>query len=72
MILNAIVGAESTDAVAVFADGGSVPVWARPSLSALTSVGIFNGNGDGSIAADSTLTRAQVAELLLRIRRYCR
>ena len=72
VILNAIVGAESTDAVAVFADGGSVPVWARPSLSALTSAGIFNGNGDGSIAADSTLTRAQVAELLLRIRRYCR
>ena len=41
-------------------------------LSALTSAGIFSGNGDGSIAADSALTRAQVAELLLRVRRYCR
>ena len=72
VILNAIVGAEASDAVAVFADEGSVPVWARPSLSALTSAGIFSGNGDGSIAADSALTRAQVAELLLRVRRYCR
>lgn len=72
VILNAIVGAEASDAVAVFADEGSVPVWARPSLTALTSAGIFSGNGDGSIAADSALTRAQVAELLLRVRRYCR
>ena len=70
MILNAIVGAEASDAVAVFADEGSVPVWARPSLSALTSAGIFSGGG--SIAADSVLTRAQAAELLLRVRRYCR
>ena len=70
VILNAIVGAEVSDAVAVFADEGSVPVWARPSLSALTSAGIFSGGG--SIAADSVLTRAQAAELLLRVRRYCR
>ena len=72
VILNGIVGAQASDAVAVFADGGSVPVWARPSLSALTSAGIFSGNGDGSIDAESVLTRAQVAELLLRVRRTCK
>lgn len=71
VILNGIVGAEVTDAVAVFADGGSVPVWAKPSLSALASVGIFSGTEDGSIAAESVLTRGQVAELLLRVRRFC-
>ena len=72
VILNGIVGAEVTDAVAVFADSGSVPVWAKPSLSALTSAGIFSGTDDGSIAAESVLTRSQVAELLLRVRRFCR
>ncbi len=72
VILNKIVGAEETDAVAVFADGSSVPVWAKPSLSALTSAGIFSGTGSGEIAADRTLTRAEVAELLLRVKRICR
>ena len=72
VILNAIVGAEESDAVAVFADSSAVPVWARPSLSALTTAGIFSGTGDGAIDANGTLTRAQVAELLLRVRRnYC-
>ena len=72
VILNSIIGAEETDAVAVFADSRTVPVWARPSLSALTSAGIFGGTGSGEIAADRTLTRAEVAELLLRVRRTYR
>ena len=56
----------------VFADGSSVPVWARSSLSALASAGIFSGDGSGAISADSVMTRAQVAELLLRVRRMFR
>ena len=72
VILNAIVGAEESDAVAVFADSSAVPAWARPSLSALTTAGIFSGTGDGAIDANGSLTRAQVAELLLRVRRNYR
>ena len=72
VILNAIVGAEETDTVTVFADSSSVPVWARSSLSALASAGIFSGDGSGAISADSVMTRAQVAELLLRVRRMFR
>ena len=53
----------------MFADSSSVPVWARPSLSALTSAGIFRGTGAGRICANAELTRAETAEILLKIRR---
>jgi S-layer homology domain. len=69
VILNAILGAESSDAVAVFADSSTVPVWARSSLSALTSAGILRGTGNGAISANAGLTRAETAEMLLKIRR---
>ncbi|MBO7405282.1 MAG: S-layer homology domain-containing protein [Clostridia bacterium] len=72
VILNAIIGAEESDAVAVFADSASVPAWARSSLSALTSAGIFRGTGAGSISANRGLTRAEVAEILLNVRKNLR
>ena len=68
VILNGILGVEGSDAIAVFADSGSVPAWARSSLSALASAGILRGTGMGQIAANSTLTRAEVAEMLLKVR----
>ena len=72
VILNAIIGAEESDAVAVFADSASVPAWARSSLSALTSAGIFRGTGAGTISANRGLTRAEVAEILLNVRKNLR
>ena len=69
VILNAIIGAEESDAVAVFADSASVPAWARGSLSALTSAGIFRGTGAGTISANRSLSRAEVAQILLNVRK---
>ncbi len=72
VILNAIIGAEESDAVAVFADSASVPAWARSSLSALTSAGIFRGTGAGTISANCGLSRAEVAQILLNVRKNLR
>ena len=72
VILNAIIGAEESDAVAVFADSASVPAWARSSLSALASAGIFRGTGAGTISANRGLSRAEVAEILLNVRKNLR
>ena len=68
VILNNIIGAEDSDAVAVFADSQSVPAWAKSSLSALTSAGVFRGTGSGQISPNTELNRAQVAEILMKVR----
>ena len=46
-----------------FADGGSVPVWARDAVAAMTYAGIMSGT-DGYFAPTATVSRAQAAEML--------
>ena len=68
VILNAILGAETPDAVPVFADSSAVPAWAQGSLYALTASGYFKGTGAGQLSPNEVLDRAQTAEILLTIR----
>lgn len=56
-----------TVAVSSFNDSDSIPVWAVPSVSALVSAGIINGNADGSISPYSGLTRAEAAVMLSKV-----
>ena len=69
VILNTIIGAEEPDTVPVFADGDSVPTWARGALYALTSEGILNGNGEGYISPNAPLSRAQAAQIFLKVKK---
>ncbi len=69
VILNAIIGEEAPDVVPVFADGSTVPAWAKSSIYALTSVGVFNGTGNGNISANDPLSRAETAQILLTVRK---
>lgn len=69
VILNAIIGAEESDVVPVFADAGNVPVWAKSSIYALTSVGVFKGTGNSNFSANDTVSRAEVAQMLLTVKK---
>ncbi len=68
VILNAIVGAEMPDVLPTFADISAIPTWASPSLYALHSLGILRGTGDGVLAPDSPVSRAQTAQMLLSVK----
>ena len=69
VILNAIVGAESPDVVPVFADNSTVPAWAKSSIYALTSVGVLSGTGNGNFSANEAVSRAEVAQMLLTVKK---
>jgi len=69
VILNAILGAETPDVVPTFADTSAIPAWASPSLYALNSLGILRGTGDGCLSPDTTLSRAQTAQMLLTVKK---
>lgn len=56
--------------LSVFSDAGVVPVWATSAISNLTSYGIFNGTGFGEIKPESTVTKAETAEILCNIGIY--
>ena len=47
----------------MFVDLGTVPVWAKDAVYAMTSAGIMSYSG-GYVAADSVVTRGQCAEML--------
>ena len=51
-----------------FADTSAIPAWASPSLYALNSLGILKGTGDGLLSPDTTLSRAQTAQMLLAVK----
>jgi len=70
VIMNNIIGAEVPVNVSAFSDIEDVPVWARGSLYALSSLGIMKGTGAGSIASSSVITRAQAAQILLNFTKY--
>lgn len=69
VILNTIIGAKEPDTVPVFADSQSVPTWAKSSLYALSSIGVFSGTGAGNLSPNSSLSRAQTAQILLTVKR---
>ncbi len=69
VILNAIIGAESPDVVPVFADNSTVPAWAKSSIYALTSVGVLSGTGNGNFSANEAVSRAEVAQMLLTVKK---
>lgn len=68
VILNSIIGAETPQTVPVFSDSSAVPAWAKSSLYALTSAGIFRGTGSGNISPNEVLSRAQTAQILLKVK----
>ena len=69
VILNAILGADTPDVLPTFADTSAIPAWASPSLYALNSLGILRGTGDGYLSPDTTLSRAQTAQILLTVKK---
>ncbi len=69
VMLNAILGLEEPDTVAVFADDHAVPVWARGSLYALSEAGIFSGTGAGNLSPNAELSRGAAAQVLWNVLR---
>lgn len=65
VILTRLVNIPKTNEVirTAFADQGAVPSWAQSEMEALVSCGILKGTDDGNLMPDSTITRAQAAEL---------
>ncbi len=70
VMLNAILGLEEPDTVAVFADDHAVPAWARGALYALSEAGIFSGTGAGNLSPNAELSRGAAAQVLLTVKRY--
>ena len=70
VICNAILGAETPERIPTFADNSAIPTWAKPSLYALSDLGILRGTGDGNLSPDSPISRAQAAQMLYKIRQY--
>ena len=64
-ILATLIGSNNTGEESVFATDSDIPIWARPGVSAMCSLGIFD-NYDISNLSEK-ITRADVAEYLYRI-----
>ena len=64
-ILSTLIGADGEGEESVFAENENIPVWARQSVSAMRSLGVFDAE-DSERSADC-VTRADVAEYLYRI-----
>lgn len=69
VILNSIIGENEPNTLPVFADNSAVPAWAKSSLYALNKAGILRGTGSGYISPNKTLNRAEVAQILLTIKK---
>ena len=65
-IIAEILGKEADGASEVFADIESVPVWARPGVYAMYSLGIFD-NTDGNIYGTASVSRAACANYLYKM-----
>lgn len=69
-ILATMIGNDEDDEESVFAQDSSIPVWARASVGAMYSLGIFDSN-DGATLLEK-VSRADVAEFLYRLSRIKR
>lgn len=67
VIVNNILGYDGGEYVSVFADDSAIPVWAKTAVYALTSAGVFNGNGDGVIKPSAVLDRASAAQMIYNL-----
>ena len=67
VIVNNILEYESGEYISVFADDSAIPTWAKSAIYALTSAGVFNGNGDGVIAPSAVLDRAGAAQMIYNL-----
>lgn len=67
VVINNILGMEEGSYVATFADDGAIPTWAKSAVYALTSAGVFNGDGEGKIEPSAILSRAQSVQMLYNI-----
>lgn len=65
-VIAEIMGASADGESEVFADIDSVPVWARPSVYAMYSLGIFE-NSDGNVYGNAAVSRAAAASYLYRM-----
>lgn len=64
MIISKLIGAQTDgEEESVFVTDESVPIWARPSVAAMCTLGVFDGNENMS----ETITRADTAKILYRI-----
>lgn len=70
VIVNNILGFEPTISASTFSDADSIPVWAVSSLCAMNELGIMRTEDTGAIGANETLTRAQVAQLIMSLINY--
>lgn len=68
VLVNNIFGYEAGDAVSVFADDLAIPTWARGAVYALTSAGVFKGDGEGAIRPSALLDRASTVQMLYNIK----
>lgn len=62
--------AAAGDALARFADGASVPGWAREAANELLAAGLMQGKSDTTFAPETDATRAESAVLLKRMLTY--
>ncbi len=67
VMLRSILSPDEPKISAVFADSDSVPAWAESAMMALNAIGILSGTGDGYISPYATLTRAQTAQMLMKV-----
>ncbi|MBO5338557.1 MAG: S-layer homology domain-containing protein [Clostridia bacterium] len=69
VIINNIIGAKKDTCLTVFADDDDIPGWARESIESLTEAGILKKD-EGKISPNQTLTKAQVATILMSLLKY--
>lgn len=69
LIVSKLVQAEVPTVKPIFPDRNDIPTWARDAIYTLNNLGILDSI-DGSIAANSSLTRAQTAQMLCALMEY--
>lgn len=71
VIVARIIDPDSAATHTVFADGSTIPVWAKTAVYTLYDLGILSRTGANTISPTGSLTRAQTAELLAAVMNYC-
>ena len=64
-LIAAMINANEDGEESVFATDDNIPIWARSSVAAMRSLGIFTG--EDNVTLSDSVTRADVAEFLYRL-----
>ena len=59
--------AADTSVLAAFSDAGDVDDWATEAMAWAVSEGLLSGREDGVLSPDATATRAELAQILVRL-----